>query len=180
LTEKGNLMLKKAMIGALIVGAAQLAVIAPAAATETEDVSWGLAPTEVEPGGQIYAETKAAMGGCGPATPVTSPGFAAPLVWTMGGNWGKAAGYGKVGKTPGKYTATFTCTDGRKTSRTFTIIGTPPTTKPPTSTKPSTPTKTPKPSKSTTAKPKPQVAVKPVGAPQTGGGGAFGPMGWEW
>ncbi|KZB87599.1 hypothetical protein [Amycolatopsis regifaucium] len=170
-------MLKKAMIGALIVGAAQLAVIAPAAATETGDVSWGLAPTEVEPGGQIYAETKAAMGGCGPATPVTSPGFAAPLQWTMGGNWGKAAGYGKAGKTPGKYAATFTCSDGRKTSRTFTIIGTPPTTTP----KPPTSTKTPKPSKTTTAKPKPkpQVAVKPVGAPQTGGG-AFGPLAWDW
>ncbi|WP_235783504.1 hypothetical protein [Amycolatopsis orientalis] len=177
MTEKGNLMLKKVMIGALVLGAAQLAVIAPATA-ETRDVSWFLSPTEVEPGGQIYAETKAAMGGCGPATPVTSPGFAAPLQWTIGGNWGKAAGYGKVGKTPGKYTATFTCSDGTKTSRAFTIIGTPPTTKPPTSTKPPT-TKPQKPAKPTAAKPKPQVAVKPVGAPQTGGG-AFGPLTWEW
>lgn len=166
-------MLKKAMIGALVLGAAQLAVVAPAAA-EAKDVSWFLHPTEVEPGGQLYAETKAAMGGCGPATPVTSPGFAAPLQWTIGGNWGKAAGYGKAGKTPGKYTATFTCSDGTKTSRAFTIIGTPPTTptKPPTSTKP------PKPTKPTTTKPKaPQVAVKPAGAPQTGG---FGPMAWDW
>lgn len=171
-------MLKKAMIGALMLGAAQLAVVAPAAA-EAKDASWFLHPTEVEPGGQIYAETKAAMGGCGPATPVTSPGFAAPLQWTIGGNWGKAAGYGKAGKTPGKYTATFTCSDGTKTSRAFTIIGTPPTTKPPTSSKPPTTTKPPK---STTAKPKtPQVAVKPAGAPQTGGG-AFGlsPMAWDW
>ena len=158
-------MLKKAMIGALVLGAAQLAVVAPATA-ETKDVSWFLQPTEVEPGGQIYAETKAAMGGCGPATPVTSPGFAAPLQWTIGGNWGKSAGYGKAGKTPGKYTATFTCSDGRKTSRAFTIIGTPPTS-----------TKPPKP---TTTKPKkPQVAVKPAGAPQTGGG-AFAPMAWDW
>ncbi|MFE5501508.1 hypothetical protein ACFQ73_03020 [Amycolatopsis japonica] len=167
-------MLKKAMIGALVLGAAQLGVVVPAAA-EAKDVSWFLAPTEVEPGGQIYAETKAAMGGCGPATPVTSPGFAAPLQWTIGGNWGKAAGYGKVGKTPGKYVATFTCSDGTKTSRTFTVIGTPPTTKPPTTTKP------PKPTKTTSAKPKPkpQVAVKPVGAPQTGGG-AFAPTSWDW
>ncbi|MER6669728.1 hypothetical protein ABT256_34575 [Amycolatopsis japonica] len=162
-------MLKKAMIGALVLGAAQLAVVTPAAA-EAKDVSWFLAPTEVEPGGQIYAETKAAMGGCGPATPVTSPGFAAPLQWTIGGNWGKAAGYGKVGKTPGKYVATFTCSDGTKTSRAFIIIGTPPpTTKPP---KP-TPKPTPKP------KPKPQVTVKPAGAPQTGGG-AYAPMAWDW
>lgn len=156
-------MLKKAMIGALVLGAAQLAVVAPA---EAKDVSWFLQPTEVEPGGQIYAETKAAMGGCGPATPVTSPGFAAPLQWTIGGNWGKSAGYGKAGKTPGKYTATFTCLDGTKTSRAFTIVGTPPTS-----------TKPPKP---TTTKPKaPQVAVKPAGAPQTGGG-AFAPMAWDW
>ncbi|WP_410660861.1 hypothetical protein [Amycolatopsis sp. lyj-112] len=59
-----------------------------------------------------------------------------------------------MGKTPGKYTATFTCLDGTKT-------------KPPATTKPSKP----KPAKTTSAKPKaPQVEVKPVGAPQTGGG----------
>lgn len=156
--EEGDLMRKKAMIGAVMLGAAQLAVVVPATA-ETREVSWFLQPTEVEPGGQIYAETKAAMGGCGPATPVTSPGFAAPLQWTIGGNWGKSAGYGKAGRTPGKYTATFTCSDGTKTSRAFTIIGTPP--------------------KPTTTKPKaPQVAVKPAGAPQTGGGHA--PMAWDW
>ncbi len=168
---KGNLMLKKAMIGALMLGAAQLAVIAPAAATT--DPSWYLGPSEVGPGKQIYAETRAGAGGCTPKGPVTSPGLAEPITWTIGGNFGKYGGYGRVVKTPGKYVATLTCSDGRKSTRAFTVTGIPPTTttKPPTSTKPP---------KSTTTKPKaPQVAVKPAGAPQTGGG-AFGPMAWDW
>ncbi|MFC3451018.1 hypothetical protein [Amycolatopsis speibonae] len=166
-------MLKKAMIGALVFGAAQLAVIAPASAAT--DPSWGLAPSEVEPGGQIYAETRAAAGGCTPKGPVTSPGLAEPVTWTIGGNFGKYGGYGRAVKTPGKYVATLTCTDGRESTRPFTVIGVPPAT----TTKPGKPTTSTKPPKSTTAKPKPQVAVKPVGAPQTGGG-AFGPMAWDW
>ncbi|MFD5244816.1 hypothetical protein ACFWIW_09755 [Amycolatopsis sp. NPDC058340] len=161
-------MLKKAMIGALVLGAAQLAVIAPAAATT--DPSWYLGPSPLGPGEQIYAETRAGAGGCVPEGPVTSPGLAEPIGWTIGGNFGKYGGYGRVVKTPGKYVATLECTDGRKSTRTFTVTGVPPSS----TTKPPKPTKTtPKP------KPKPQVAVKPVGAPQTGGG-AFAPMAWDW
>ncbi|MFE6610339.1 hypothetical protein [Amycolatopsis sp. NPDC057786] len=150
-------MLKKVMIGALVLGAAQLAVVAPAAAATGP--SWYLGPAELGPGARIYAETRAGAGGCVPNGPVTSPGLAEPIGWTIGGNFGKYGGYGHVVKTPGTYVATLTCTDGRKSARTFTVTGVPP--------EPTKPT------------PRPQVAVKPAGAPQTGGG-AFAPMAWDW
>ncbi|WP_285484561.1 hypothetical protein [Amycolatopsis sp. NBRC 101858] len=54
---------------------------------------------------------------------------------------------------PREYTATFTCSDGRKAARTFTV----PTTPPPTTSMAAEPAK-------------PQVTVKPAGAPQTGDG----------
>ncbi|MEV4147192.1 hypothetical protein AB0J40_26235 [Amycolatopsis sp. NPDC049691] len=157
-------MLKKTLIGLTAAGAATLTVAAPAAADE---VTWGMT-TEVQPGGQIYAQVYAGMGnGCTPAGPVTSKGFAAPLKWSEGGNWGKHAGYTTAIRTPGRYTASFPCTDGRKATQSFTILGTPPTT--PTS-KPSKPSK---PTTTKVAKPaKPQVTVKPAGAPQTGDGSA--------
>ncbi|QXV61713.1 hypothetical protein [Amycolatopsis sp. TNS106] len=180
-------MFKKAMIGALLLGATQLTLVAPA--TAATEVFWGIWPVEVEPGGDLAIETKSAQGGCTPATPATSAGFAAPIDWKAAGMWGGHRGYGKAVTTPGKYTANFTCNDGRKgETLTFTVIGTPPgstTPKPTTSTKPATPTKskpapaTPTKAKPAPAKPKPQVAVKPVGAPQTGGGG-FAPMAWDW
>jgi hypothetical protein len=153
-------MLKKALIGVMVAGAATLTVAVPANAAE---VVWGLTQ-EVEPGGTVHAETPAASGGCNPSSPVTSKGFAAPLEWTEGGNFGKHRGQTTAIETPGKYTATFTCSDGRKGTETFTILGTPPpssTAKPP-----ATRSSTPKPTKSV----KPQVAVKPAGAPQTGDG----------
>lgn len=163
-------MLKKTLIGLMAAGAATLTVAVPADAAE---VGWGLTQ-QVEPGGQVDAQTYAASGGCTPGSSVTSKGFAAPLDWTEGGNFGRYGGHTTAIKTPGRYTATFTCADGRKATQTFTILGTPPpstTAKPPT-TKPSTPKPTrPKPTTSKTAKPaKPQVAVKPAGAPQTGDG----------
>ncbi|MGK3204791.1 hypothetical protein [Amycolatopsis sp. MEPSY49] len=166
-------MLKKTLIGLMTAGAATLALAAPADAAE---VSWGLTQ-QAEPGGRIDAETYAAGGGCTPATPVTSKGFAAPLVWSEGGNFGRIGGHTTAIRTPGKYTATFTCTDGRRATQTFTIVGTPP---PSTTTKPKPPATTkprpPEPTKpSNPAKPaKPQVAVKPAGAPQTGDGSAAG------
>jgi hypothetical protein len=160
-------MLKKTLIGLMAAGAATLTVAAPADAAE---VSWGLTQ-QVEPGGQVDAETHAALSGCTPASAVTSKGFAAPLQWTEGGNFGRYGGHTTAIKTPGKYTASFTCSDGRKATGSFTILGTPPpssTVKPkPPATKPPTPA----PTTSKTAKPaKPQVAVKPAGAPQTGDG----------
>ncbi|WP_410621266.1 hypothetical protein [Amycolatopsis sp. cmx-8-4] len=162
-------MLKKTLIGVMVAGAATLTLAAPASAAD--EVTWGMTP-EVQPGGQIYAQVLSGTGsGCTPAGPVTSKGFTEPLGWTEGGNWGKHAGYTTAIRTPGKYTASFPCTDGRKATQGFTILGTPPTT----TTKPKPTTTKPKPpSTSTSSKPakpvKPQVAVKPAGAPQTGDG----------
>ncbi|WP_326955387.1 hypothetical protein [Amycolatopsis sp. NBC_01286] len=162
-------MLEKTLIGVMVAGAATLTVAAPASAAD--EVSWGITQ-QVEPGGRIDAETHAAIGnGCSPRTAVTSKGFAAPLQFTEGGNWGRAGGHTTAIKIPGKYTATFTCSDGRVATGSFTILGTPP---PTTTTKPKPTTTKPKPPTSTSAKPakpvKPQVAVKPAGAPQTGDG----------
>ncbi|MFI5589069.1 hypothetical protein ACIA5G_28710 [Amycolatopsis sp. NPDC051758] len=160
-------MLKKTLIGLMAASAATLTLGAPASAAG--EVAWGLT-SQVEPGGQVSAETRAAVGsGCSPASPVTSKGFAAPLQWTEGGNWGRAGGHTTAIRTPGKYTATFKCSDGRVATGTFTILGTPP---PSTSAKPKPTTTKPKPpATSKPAKPtKPQVAVKPAGAPQTGDG----------
>jgi hypothetical protein len=164
-------MLKKTLIGVMAAGAATLTVAAPA---EAADVYWELTQ-EVEPGGQVDAETLSGLNYCSPATPVSSKGFAAPLQWTEGGNFGRHGGHTTAIKAPGKYTATFRCNDGRKATRTFTILGTPaPTTSTPkpATTKPSPPKAT-EPAKAAAkpAKPaKPQVTVKPAGAPQTGDG----------
>ncbi|SEP01885.1 hypothetical protein [Amycolatopsis saalfeldensis] len=153
------------MFTELITGAALLGstLLSPTAAPTS--VGWSLWPAEVAPGGEMHVETYAAQGGgCSPAGPVTSPGFAAPIIWTDGGNFGYAGGKGKAGTRPGHYTATFTCTDGRVATGTFTITGTPPTSSPtpPPSSRPSRPSAPP-------AKHH-QVAVRPAGAPQTGGG----------
>jgi hypothetical protein len=166
-------MVKKTLIGLMAASAVTLALAAPAHAAD--EVTWGMT-TEVQPGGQIYAQVYSGMGnGCTSTGPVTSTGFAAPLNWSEGGNWGKHAGYTTAIKRPGKYTASFPCTDGRTATQAFTILGTPPPTTP---TKPKPPTTSkPQPKPPTTskaakaAKPaKPQVAVKPAGAPQTGDG----------
>jgi hypothetical protein len=162
-------MVKKTLIGLMAASAVSLTVATPASAAD--EVTWGMT-TEVQPGGQIYAQVLSGVGnGCTPTGPVTSKGFAAPLSWSEGGNWGKHAGYTTAIKTPGEYTASFPCSDGRKATQAFTILGTPPpttttTSKPkPTATKPK-PTATSKPAKPA----KPQVAAKPAGAPQTGDG----------
>ncbi|UOZ10742.1 hypothetical protein [Amycolatopsis sp. WQ 127309] len=162
-------MFKKTLIGVMVAGAATLTLAAPASAAD--EVWWGLT-AQVEPGGRIDATVYAGMGhGCTPKGPVTSAGFAAPLDWTEGGNFGKYGGHTKAIQRPGKYTASFPCSDGRKATASFTILGTPPPTT--TTSKPKPPTTKPKPPATSTkpAKPvKPQVAVKPAGAPQTGDG----------
>ncbi|SDW40546.1 hypothetical protein SAMN05421504_101498 [Amycolatopsis xylanica] len=154
--------IRRGLVAAAVSALAAGVAVLPAQATE--DVSWYIGPSPVDPGGQLYAKTQAANGGCTPSTPVTSAGLVEPLRWTIGGNFGTYAGYGTAVKKPGKYVATFTCTNGKKTSRTFVVKGTPE----PTPTKTPTPTTTkPKPP---APKPKPQVVVKPKGAPATGGG----------
>lgn len=112
--------IKKALVCAAVLGAAQIAIAAPALATGTE---WTLTPELVTPGGELYAETFAGLNGCSPSTNVTSPGLAAPIEWTVGGNFGKYGGFGKAGLKLGTFTATFTCTDGTTMSKTFTVRG---------------------------------------------------------
>jgi hypothetical protein len=72
--------------------------------------SWWLSPVQVQPGGQISAGSDT-ISGCpgGPTGPVTSPGFAAPLQFTEGGNFGRFSGSTTVTGTPGTYTATLVC-----------------------------------------------------------------------
>lgn len=72
--------------------------------------SWGLGPSEVAPGGEISGGSDR-IHGCpgGPEGPATSPGFAAPLEWTRGGNFGRFSGTTTVVTTPGTYTATLKC-----------------------------------------------------------------------
>jgi hypothetical protein len=152
-------MVKKTLIGLMAASTATLALVTPASAAE---VSWSLTP-RVEPGGRVDADTHAAILGCGPATPVTSDGFAAPLQWTEGGNYGRAGGHTTAIMKPGRYTAKFTCSDGRVATGSFVILGTP---MPSRTAKPKPPTSRP----ATPNPAKPQVAVKPAGAPQTGDG----------
>ncbi|KDN21372.1 hypothetical protein [Amycolatopsis rifamycinica] len=156
-------MLKKTLIGLMAASAVTLTLSAPASAAD--EVWWSLTP-KVEPGGRITADVYAGLGhGCTPSAPVKSAGFTAPIKMGGVGNWGHMSGSTTAIKRPGKYTASFPCSDGRKAVGSFTITGTPP----PTSPKP--PTTKPKPKPAKPAKPtKPQVAVKPAGAPQTGDG----------
>ncbi len=155
-------MLKKTLIGLTTAGAAMLALVAPAHADEA--VVWSLTQ-QVEPGGQVQAVVFSEWEvGCTPNGPVTSRGFTAPLQWTEGGEWGRHAGYATAVQQPGKYLAVFPCTDGRTATGSFTVTGT----QPPSGTARPTPPATSKVVKTAN----PQVAVKPTGAPQTGGGSA--------
>ncbi|WP_328648225.1 DUF3821 domain-containing protein [Amycolatopsis sp. NBC_00348] len=72
--------------------------------------SWWLSPIDVQPGGEIWGGSDI-ISGCpgGPVGPVTSPGFAAPLQFTTGGNFGRFSGKTTAGATPGTYTATLQC-----------------------------------------------------------------------
>lgn len=117
-------------------------------------VRWSLWPEVVAPGGEMIATTLSEAGGCTPRTGVTSPGLAAPIQFTAGGNFGKYEGYGHAGRRPGRYDATFTCYNGQHAHASFVITG---TSQP--SERPQSPGKT-----------RPQIPVKPKGAPQTGDG----------
>lgn len=109
------------------------------------DLPWSLGPAEVEPSGTMIIGYVATGGTSGCDTHVISSGFVAPIEFISGHSG--ASGRGPAITTPGTYQAFFTC--GEKTAiKSFTILGTPPTAAP--------------------VKPK---VVKPVGAPQTGGGG---------
>ncbi|MCR3746207.1 hypothetical protein [Lentzea californiensis] len=128
-------------------------------------IHWYLLPAEVEPGGTITAGGD--MGtGCRASGPLESPGFAEPLRFTRGGNFGRFSGDTKAITTPGTYEVVYQCENRPERSvKTFRILGTPPTT-----TTPPPATTTPNP-QAPKPKPKPKPVVKPKGAPETGGGG---------
>ncbi|WP_433265421.1 hypothetical protein ACQPZF_37880 [Actinosynnema sp. CS-041913] len=116
---------------------------------------WYLEPTEVRPGGELTVSTDR-MSGCigGPDGPVTSPGFAAPIEFTQGGNFGRIAGMGRAGETPGVYVATLRCRNTPILGEIgFRVLGDPPA-----------PAPEPQPVR-------PQPIKQPKGAPETGGGG---------
>ncbi|MBB4683305.1 hypothetical protein [Amycolatopsis jiangsuensis] len=124
--------------------------------------AWWLNPVEVEPGGEISAGSDT-ITGCpgGPTGPVTSPGFAAPLQFTEGGNFGRFSGHTTAGSVPGTYTATLRCASTPVVGTIeFTILGTPPGNG-------TLPAKHPSPTHQRTS-------VVPVGAPETGGGSTAG------
>lgn len=126
--------------------------------------SWWLYPDKVEPGGRISGGSDT-ITGCpgGPVGPATSPGFASPLTWTEGGNFGKFSGSTTVTTRPGKYTATLKCAGTPLVGTVeFTVLGTPPTT-------PAPPVTSTHGSATGTAERTP--IIKPKGAPETGGGG---------
>ncbi|WP_091298640.1 hypothetical protein [Amycolatopsis xylanica] len=87
---------------------------------------------------------------------MTSPGFAAPLLFTEGGNFSRMSGTTTVTTTPGRYIATLTCKGTPIPGKIgFTVLGTPP----------SAPAKPVVPAPAKHA----QVVV-PHGAPETGSG----------
>lgn len=117
-----------------------------------------LSPLEVQPGGVLTVFRRgSANSNDGPDVPyrcgtnvVTSPGFVAPIRHTEGGIGGWSRGFGTAIQTPGVYIATQACADGRIATATFRILGTPPVPQPPNQTRP-------------------QIPIKPKGAPETGG-----------
>jgi hypothetical protein len=124
------------------------------------EILWHLYRTEVEPGGTIIA-LHGPNTGCrplneprSPMRPLYSRGFAAPLTFGPSGHLGQFYGQTTVITTPGVYEVVAQCQDRPERSvKTFRILGTPPTTTPP-----------------SPGKPKPPI-TKPKGAPDTGGGG---------
>ncbi|MDX8051930.1 hypothetical protein SK571_21265 [Lentzea sp. BCCO 10_0798] len=114
-------------------------------------INWYLHPQEVEPGGTITAGGDMHTG-CRASGPLESAGFAEPLRFTRGGNFGRFSGETKAITTPGTYEVVFQCAERPERGvKKFRILGTPPTT-------------------TTPPKLKPKPVVKPKGAPETGGG----------
>lgn len=107
-----------------------LATLTTTAAAQN-DAEFQLSPTEVAPGGRISISAfPFVCANHGGPTPVTSPGFVAPIEWDDTGEPAAAGppltGVGTAIDTPGTYTATHVCRDGqKKAERTFTIVAPP-------------------------------------------------------
>jgi hypothetical protein len=118
--------------------------------TEQDHFHLSLSPTEVQAGGAIRVQLSsdypldATCGG-----QATSPGFVAPITLNFASHT-THTGEGLVIDEPGTYQATVPCTSGSSLTASFAVVGSPSTSQP---TNP------------------PPTIVKPIGAPQTGGGG---------
>ena len=122
--------------------------------TTQHDDHMTLSATEIQPGGTIRVSVQSSYtlsSECG--GDATSPGFVAPITLGMASHT-IHSGEGLVITKPGVYKVTVPCSSGSPLTQSFTIVGAP-TTSQPTNPPANPPTK----------------IVKPVGAPQTGGGG---------
>ncbi|MFD1148144.1 hypothetical protein [Saccharothrix hoggarensis] len=117
-----------------------------------------LRPTTLQPGGTITAGVP--NGACryqdGSLGPIRSDGFVEPIHTVVDPTLESHVGSGQVVNRPGTYQARATCGKG-EVSASFTVVA--------------AADPAPKPDPQPKPKPQPQVPVKPVGAPQTGGGG---------
>jgi hypothetical protein len=119
-----------------------------------QDYYISLSPIEVQAGGTIQVEIASRYpldGSCGGQA--SSPGFVAPIPLDFASHT-RHIGEGQVITKPGRYQATVPCTSGNSLTSFFEIVGGP-STSPPIN----PPTNPPTP------------YVKPVGPPETGGGG---------
>jgi hypothetical protein len=125
-----------------------------ASSTTQQDDYMTLSSSEVQAGGTIGVTVKSQhpiSSRCG--GDATSPGFVAPIVLSPVGHT-IHTGEGLVITSPGVYVVTVPCESESPLTQSFTIVGGPSTSPP--SNPPTNP---------------PPKVVKPVGAPQTGGGG---------
>lgn len=159
----GNILIGLCTAAALM-GASAASTESPEPATQfrlttllTEQAYYmSLSPSQVQAGGTINVEVASQYpldSTCGGQA--TSPGFVAPISLDFASHT-RHTGSGPVIAKPGRYEATVPCTSGTPLTSSFEIVGGPST-----STPPSQPVDPPTP------------YVKPVGPPQTGGGGTF-------
>ncbi|MFD9894563.1 hypothetical protein ACFWY9_34900 [Amycolatopsis sp. NPDC059027] len=150
-----------ALVAGGVLGSAVLFAAAPAGAAEEDSLI--VEPNPVR-AGEILTVT-AGYPICGATEQAHSDGFAEPIQLSkQAGIEGVWSGKGKATSRPGTYKASYLCKyNGKTLTATFTVVPGPTSPAPP------------KPPSASTAKPVPakpggQVAVKPRGAPQTGGG----------
>jgi hypothetical protein len=154
-------------MGLVAVGAAAAGVFLAAPAEATRPPSLTVSPATMAEGGAITVSVYCVGGGT-PTSPVTSPGFAAPITaHALSTGQLEYTGKGSAGHRTGEFTASVSCPNwSPPITATFTVTAGPST---PPVTSPSSPggTATKKPATTTV-----QVSRVPSGAAQTGGGGS--------
>lgn len=133
------------------IGVAASVLLAPAASAT--DGTLSVSPSTVEPGGAVTVVVR----NCQTMVfTVDSPGFERGSI-LLTGTQEKQSGSGKATKKPGTYEARYACKQGQNLVTKFTVAA-------------KTPTATPPAPTTTKPKAKPQVAKKPKGGVETGGG----------